>query len=663
VRLERNQKCAGIAQRRGFVTRDSDALLTHEFQQRKEDADHGASRATGEQRGEGDFHGLTLACLVAGDCVVGRLDRARFGSLEQVDQVGGVEFDGGVVVEHLVLAEAVEVDAVEHALECADKVDQGDVIKVERIGLADGFADEFRIDAGLARCRARGPEFPALVEDIGGVAVGLVREELLDERGPGVFALFAPVADGRRFTPRGEGGLAFEHAAFDLHQRRGHDEELACGVDIDLCHAFEGDEELLGHAGDRDVVDVQFIAPDEKEQEVEGPLECIELDDVLLHAWVAAFPLQRVYPHAMGTPGRDAPADRPADDASRAARRDDLALAREVLLGEAGALSRAADLLDAEFTRACDIIEVCTRKGGTVLVTGLGKSGLIGAKISATFASLGAASHSVHPTEAAHGDLGRFRTIDCCLCLSNSGETEEVINLAAVLRQDGLPIIAITNGSNGGSDGGSDGGGSASPSSLERLASATLRLGVSGEAGGMPAPTSSTTTTLAIGDALAICVAARLGFTRADFARRHPGGNLGRKLLPVVEIMRHKAGENLALIDEALSVRDALESAALPGRRRPGAMLIVDGKGVLSGIFTDGDLRRLVRTAPEKLDSPIAAVMTRSPRWLGSDAIVEQAIQMVLEHRQDEIPILDASGRPVGLLDVQDLVALRLVTD
>ena len=361
----------------------------------------------------------------------------------------------------------------------------------------------------------------------------------------------------------------------------------------------------------------------------------------------------------MGIPGPDAPADSPADDASRAGRPDDLALAREVLLGEASALTGAADLLDGQFTRACDLIEDCTTKGGTLLVTGLGKSGLVGAKISATFASLGVTSHSVHPTEAAHGDLGRFRPIDCCLCLSNSGETEEVISLAAVLRQDGLPIIAITNGSNGTPDE----GGKGAPSSLERLASAHLRLGVTGEAGGMPAPTSSTTATLALGDALAICVAARLGFTRADFARRHPGGNLGRKLLPVVEIMRHKAGENLALIDEGLSVRAALESAALPGRRRPGAMLIVDGKGALSGIFTDGDLRRLVRTAPEKLDSPIATVMTRSPRWLGSDAIVEQAIQMVLEHRQDEIPIVGEGGRPVGLLDVQDLVALRLVTD
>jgi len=289
-----------------------------------------------------------------------------------------------------------------------------------------------------------------------------------------------------------------------------------------------------------------------------------------------------------------------------------------------------------------------------VLITGLGKSGHVGAKISATMASLGIPSHAVHPTEAAHGDLGRFRASDLVIALSCSGETEEVVALAGILRQDGLPIISITGG----------GAPGAAPSSLERLASVPLRLGITTEAGApfFVAPTTSTTATLALGDALALAAAKHRNFTDEDFARRHPGGALGELLRPITEVMRFAAGRNMPLIPESASVLDAQRLAAAGGRR-PGAIVIVGPTGALSGVFTDGDLRRLILRDPAELSRPIAQVMTRSPRCLPDSSLVRDAVHMFREFRQDEIPVVDADGKPVGLLDVQDLIAMRLIRD
>lgn len=333
---------------------------------------------------------------------------------------------------------------------------------------------------------------------------------------------------------------------------------------------------------------------------------------------------------------------------------DELEFARGVLRDEARALEGLAAGLGASFEEAVSLVERCADGGGTVLLSGLGKSGLIGAKISATLASLGVPSHSVHPAEAAHGDLGRFRPSDLAICLSKSGETEEVVNLAAILRQDGLPVIAITGVAGG-----------PNPSSLERLATLTLGLGVEEEAGGgdLLAPTSSTTATLALGDALALAAARRRRFTNHDFAKRHPGGSLGGQLRPVADLLRFKAGENLPVIADDLSVEEALRAAAGVARR-PGALLLTDGTtGRLSGIFTDSDLRRLILKNAEDLRRPIGEVMTRQPRCLPADALVRDAVLMVREHRQDEIPVVDAEGRPVGVLDVQDLVTMKLVKD
>jgi arabinose-5-phosphate isomerase len=240
------------------------------------------------------------------------------------------------------------------------------------------------------------------------------------------------------------------------------------------------------------------------------------------------------------------------------------------------------------------------------------------------------------------------------VCISFSGETEEVVNLASVLRQDALPIISITGGREA-----ADG-----PSSLERLATVALTLGVKEEAGeGFVAPTSSTTATLALGDALALAAARRRNFTHEDFKRRHPGGALGELLRPITDVLRWTVGKNLPLVEDDCTAQEALLRAARAGRR-PGALTLVDkATGKLSGIFTDGDLRRLILRDPGELSRPVREVMTRTPRTLGNDALVRDAVKMFREFRQDEIPVVDENGKPVGILDVQDLMAMKLVQD
>ena len=324
------------------------------------------------------------------------------------------------------------------------------------------------------------------------------------------------------------------------------------------------------------------------------------------------------------------------------------------LTHEADAIARIAARVDEGFVEAIDLIVRCSEQGGTVLVSGLGKSGHIGAKISATLASLGIPSHPVHPTEAAHGDLGRFQPKDVVIALSHSGETEELVNLVAILRQDKLPVIAITRGVVDGSP----------ESALARLADVVLAVGVVGEAGDGDylAPTTSTTAALAIGDALALAVARRRSFSHEDFHARHPGGQLGSLLRPAMELVRFKAGENLPIAKETDSVSEALKEASNVVRR-PGALLVTDDSGTLTGIFTDSDLRRLILSNPDDLQRPMGEVMSRGPRCLNGDAKASDAVTMFREFRADEIPIVDSDGKPMGLLDVQDLIAMKLVRE
>ncbi len=354
----------------------------------------------------------------------------------------------------------------------------------------------------------------------------------------------------------------------------------------------------------------------------------------------------------------------PGDAKNSENRAAERAFAEGILRDEAAAVSGLIPRLGEAFHDAVDLLERCANSGGTVLVTGLGKSGLIGAKISATLASLGIPSHAVHPSEAAHGDLGRFRPTDTVICLSFSGETDEVVNLAAVLKQDGLPMVAITGRRHEGTEArrheGEEEGG---PSSLQRLATVTLAIGVGEEAGGaaFAAPTSSTTATLALGDALALAVARRRKFTDEDFAKRHPGGALGGLLRPVTEMLRFKVGQNCPAVSEEASVWEALQRVETG--RRPGALLIVDDSQRLTGIFTDGDLRRLVLRGESELHKRLKSVMTKNPRRLTGTSLVRDAVRMVRESRLDEIPVVDDDGHPLGILDVQDLVAMRLVRD
>ncbi len=320
------------------------------------------------------------------------------------------------------------------------------------------------------------------------------------------------------------------------------------------------------------------------------------------------------------------------------------AVAERVLRAEAQAVLNVVDQLDEQFEQAVSLLR---QTRGNVICSGMGKSGLIAQKLSATLASTGTPSHFLHPAEAMHGDLGRIRQDDLLLMLSYSGEGEEVVALGALVQQDGVPVIAIT---------------SHADSHLGRIARICLPVGDVTEA--CPynlAPTASTTAMLALGDALALAVADARSFSADDFAKRHPGGLLGRRMMKITDVLRLRAGENLPLIDPAWSVQRVIEHTSTGGRR-PGAVLMVDDDGRLAGIFTDADMvKLLVRQGPEALNQPIGQVMTPDPRRLDDSARVSDAVQMAREYRIDEIPVVDAQGRPVGLVDVQDLVALRVI--
>ncbi len=320
------------------------------------------------------------------------------------------------------------------------------------------------------------------------------------------------------------------------------------------------------------------------------------------------------------------------------------ALAGRVLRAEADAVLNVLKQLDGRFDLAVELIGACS---GTVIVCGMGKSGVIAQKISATLASTGTPSHYLHPTEAMHGDLGRIRGGDVLVFLSYSGTTEDVLAMAALVRQDGVKSIGVT---------------SVAESHLGRLVDVCLPIGDVEEA--CPhnlAPTASTTAMLALGDALALCVSQHREFSAEDFHRRHPGGTLGRKMLPVMDILRFRVGENLPLIRDTVNVRQMLEEAA-EYPRRAGAVLLVDESGRLTGIFTDADLRRhVVATGDGGLETLVADLMTKSPKALDDEALVRDAVQLVREMRLDEIPVVDGAGKPVGLIDVQDLISLKVI--
>ncbi len=316
---------------------------------------------------------------------------------------------------------------------------------------------------------------------------------------------------------------------------------------------------------------------------------------------------------------------------------DDVAYGRNVLQAEIAAIRDMVPLLDARFSQAVDLLLSCK---GRVVVTGVGKSGLIGQKISATLASTGTPSLFLHSGEAVHGDLGRVLREDVVLALSYSGSTEEVIRLVPILKKIGAALIAVT---------------CSAGTPLAQVADVALPVGTVEEACPVGlAPTSSTTAMLAMGDALAMAVARRRKFNREDFALFHPGGSIGRMLVTVGEVMRDAT--HTAIVLESTSVIDAIREMSRPGRMRAGAVVVVDGTGHLAGIFTDGDLRRRVVEDVHVVQGPISAVMTRGPKAARRDELLADAYKRFKEHQIDEMPVVDQGGRVVGLLDVQDVV-------
>lgn len=332
--------------------------------------------------------------------------------------------------------------------------------------------------------------------------------------------------------------------------------------------------------------------------------------------------------------------DTPMTSGAKATRGDRLARAAEVIRLEARTIEGLVKRLDGTFEEAVDRVLACR---GMVIVTGLGKAGLVGAKLSATLASTGTPSISLHPTEALHGDLGRIRPDDVLVVLSNSGETDELKNLLPHVRRIGAAVIAIVG---------------TGDSALAKLADCVLDIGRVDEACPFGlAPTASTSAMMALGDALAMVVLAERGFSREDYARYHPAGSLGRRLMRVSEVMR--TGEELPLVQPGTRVLDVILTMSRT-KGRPGAALVVGKDETLAGIFTDGDLRRLLEGGdPSRLEQPVELFMGKNPKTVHGSALVDDAERLLREHKIDQIAVVDAERRVVGLLDVQDLLSTR----
>jgi arabinose-5-phosphate isomerase len=313
--------------------------------------------------------------------------------------------------------------------------------------------------------------------------------------------------------------------------------------------------------------------------------------------------------------------------------------AREVMEDEAAGLMKVAAALDEDFCKAVDLLCECR---GSVIVTGMGKAGLIGRKVAATLSSTGTRAHFLHRAEAAHGDLGCLSADDVLLVLSNSGETEEVCRILPSIRRFDIPIVAIT---------------ADRASTLGKEAVAAIELGHLREAGlHALAPSTSTTAMLSVGDALALVVGRRRGFTPQQFAVFHAGGSLGARLKNVGQLMRK--GDALRISPDSKTIREVFTDESRPGRRT-GAVMLVDESGKLSGLFTDSDLAKLLeRRRDEQLDRPIAESMARQPVTVGPGAMLADAIEILSRNRISELPVVDEAGRPVGIIDITDVVGI-----
>ena len=311
-------------------------------------------------------------------------------------------------------------------------------------------------------------------------------------------------------------------------------------------------------------------------------------------------------------------------------------LAEAVLEIEAKAVAAQRQALDDEFTKACDILLNCE---GRVVVTGMGKSGHIARKIAATLASTGTPAFFVHPGEASHGDLGMITRHDVVLALSFSGETGEILNLLPVIKRQGVSLISMT---------GKPG------SSLAVNSNVHLKIHIEKEACPMNlAPTASTTASLALGDAIAVSLLTARGFGQEDFALSHPGGSLGRRLLLHVDDIMHTGKELPAVAKETL-LKDALLEMT---RSRLGMTTILDDDGMLAGIYTDGDLRRTLEDQPENsMNMVIADVMTADCTTVKSGTLAYEALRVMEEKKINGLIIIDEDDKPVGALNMYDLL-------
>ena len=315
-------------------------------------------------------------------------------------------------------------------------------------------------------------------------------------------------------------------------------------------------------------------------------------------------------------------------------------LGRAVIELEAEALSALVPRLNDDFARACRLI---LDSPGRVVVTGMGKSGHIGGKIAATLASTGTPAFFVHPGEAQHGDLGMIQPQDVVIAISNSGETGEILTILPIIKRMGAKLVALTGNPK---------------SSLARQADAHLDGGVAKEACPLNlAPTSSTTAALALGDALAVALLKTRNFTPEDFARSHPGGKLGRRLLLYVRDVMH-SGARIPLVPDSASLREALLEMTGKGLGMTG---VLDAAGRLAGIYTDGDLRRTLNKGLDVYNAKISDVMTRNPKTCRADQLAAEIVQFMEQHNINGLMVVDADQRVQGALNMHDLLRAGVV--
>lgn len=321
----------------------------------------------------------------------------------------------------------------------------------------------------------------------------------------------------------------------------------------------------------------------------------------------------------------------------------DLEFAKNVIQAEAAGVEAMKDVVDEAFARAAEMIYRCA---GSVIVTGIGKAGLIGQKISATLASTGTPSHFLHPAEAVHGDLGRLRREDIVIVLSYGGETDEIIRLINLVKQLEIKLIAVTGSGD---------------SRLSKYSDILLCIGRMPEACPLGiAPSVSTACMLAVGDALAFTVMKARDFTVEDYARFHPGGSLGTKLITVEQSMLFQVGEQLPVARQNDSIKQMLESTK--GLKRHGAVMVVDKQGRLTGIITDADLRRLIaKDGSAAFERKVCEIMKPDCKRIRRDALAAEAMAIFHKYRIDDLPVVDADDKPVGMIDVQDIVAIKVV--